>query len=1052
MRQHLILLLLLLAGVLAPVHAQVYDDEPVNPIIQPEVYVNRLIAEGKFDRAERKALSELYAEIRLTGPATLRVAYWYNTLGIISRYQGNYRLALQRFQRALAIRRSKLGMEHRDTLSTLSNTALMLAKLGYWREAEPLSRQAYEGNSRLLGPNHANTVTSLSNLGLLNMDLGNYAEARRMLEDSLARTRKTDRKRGRNLATSLSNLAVLHITTFEFEKAEPLLLEALAIDDALSGKDHPDAATTLNNLGELYRATGRYTQAEDALLRALAIDRRVVGDSHPEHAATLVNIAALYIDTGRLNLAQDHIAMALVILKDPGAVLLEERTQTFATLAKLLTRLGRDAEAQALLWKAISIIEKRLGAAHPATAPLLMQLARTRFTTSSNPRTLAFKAHEIVLRTFGLDSAQAARSSLQVAGIFFDTGNTDDALTWAQQARTQVSVHFGTSSFDHAQAQELIARAALRKKRLTEATVAMGSAITGLERYYLPNSRELAEAYALMSDILVAREDWAEAFRFARKASFIASTTSRQSFMRYHRGQTLSQDMGRRMHEQALRTAIEAAKEVQDPRPVMAAAFEEADQLLAGPLSRALSIGILKTDLLDPAARNLVEAQAERINRAALLDRQYIEALLGTAPRERLAELRARSMAIRKEIQDTDRALQASEAYRRHVEATPPGLTTIQQVLKPGELLVMIVPSGTSTTVLAATHENVSAHVAAASRSGLATEVTALRRQLDPAQWTSSYSAFSRARAHKLYAMLLGPLKEELRRSNSLLLVTDAPLSSLPFATLVTRPVLQSELADSSPGPLRETAWLIRTHAVTSWPSLASLVAMRNRKPPQRQTQWQLIGIGAPTASPALKLKPLPQATAELDELKKLGSARILRQDTATEANLKSLDLSKADVIAFVTHAIPLPLKTDEGSLPQTALVLSAPEQASAVDDGLLTPTEIARLRLGPAWVVLSACNTAGDGAAATGMLARSFFQAGASAVLHTHWPVFDRHAGSIAMSAIRRFHDAPREGQAQALRKAMLEGLADRSHPLKAHPATWAAFSLVGEMPTASR
>jgi len=282
MRAGIILLTFLVIGLLLPARSQVYDDEPQDPIIPPEVYVERLIAAGKYPRAERKASAELAAEIRITGPATLRVAYWHNTLGIIARYQGNYRLALQRFQKSLTIRRTKLGTAHRDTALTLSNTALMMAKLGYYREAEPLYRQALETNGKLLGPLHSHTVSTLSNLGLLNMDLGNFAQAQSMLEEALARTRKTDRKRRSiNLATSLSNLAALHVTTFEFSKAEPLLTEALAIDEELHGPEHPNIATTLNNLGELYRVTGRYPQAEAALLRALAIDRKFAGSNHP---------------------------------------------------------------------------------------------------------------------------------------------------------------------------------------------------------------------------------------------------------------------------------------------------------------------------------------------------------------------------------------------------------------------------------------------------------------------------------------------------------------------------------------------------------------------------------------------------------------------------------------------------------------------------------------------------------------------------------------------------------------------------------------------------
>jgi CHAT domain-containing protein len=66
---------------------------------------------------------------------------------------------------------------------------------------------------------------------------------------------------------------------------------------------------------------------------------------------------------------------------------------------------------------------------------------------------------------------------------------------------------------------------------------------------------------------------------------------------------------------------------------------------------------------------------------------------------------------------------------------------------------------------------------------------------------------------------------------------------------------------------------------------------------------------------------------------------------------------------------------------------------------------------------------------------------------MHTHWPVFDRRAAGLSASAMAIYRKAPQDGQAGALRKAMLGILADRSHPLNAHPSTWAAFSVVGEV-----
>ena len=71
--------------------------------------------------------------------------------------------------------------------------------------------------------------------------------------------------------------------------------------------------------------------------------------------------------------------------------------------------------------------------------------------------------------------------------------------------------------------------------------------------------------------------------------------------------------------------------------------------------------------------------------------------------------------------------------------------------------------------------------------------------------------------------------------------------------------------------------------------------------------------------------------------------------------------------------------------------MLTPPPQGSEADDGYLSASEIARLKLDADWVILSACNTAAGeakGAAALSGLARAFFYAGARSLLVSHWYV----------------------------------------------------------------
>ena len=117
---------------------------------------------------------------------------------------------------------------------------------------------------------------------------------------------------------------------------------------------------------------------------------------------------------------------------------------------------------------------------------------------------------------------------------------------------------------------------------------------------------------------------------------------------------------------------------------------------------------------------------------------------------------------------------------------------------------------------------------------------------------------------------------------------------------------------------------------------------------------------------------------------------------------------------------------------------LSIPRQPSELDDGLLTASEVAQLKLNADWVVLSACNTiAGNkpGAEALSGLARSFFYAGARALLVTHWSVASKAATRLTTSTFDLLKATPGIGRAEALREAMLAYLDDASSPQNAYP-----------------
>ena len=102
-------------------------------------------------------------------------------------------------------------------------------------------------------------------------------------------------------------------------------------------------------------------------------------------------------------------------------------------------------------------------------------------------------------------------------------------------------------------------------------------------------------------------------------------------------------------------------------------------------------------------------------------------------------------------------------------------------------------------------------------------------------------------------------------------------------------------------------------------------------------------------------------------------------------------------ILHFATHGA---LTGQVQGAAEPGLILTPPAagttdaRALERDDGYLSASEIAALKLDADWVILSACNTAGgsgENAEALSGLARAFFYAGARALLVSHWEVDSR-------------------------------------------------------------
>ncbi len=547
------------------------------------------------------------------------------------------------------------------------------------------------------------------------------------------------------------------------------------------------------------------------------------------------------------------------------------------------------------------------------------------------------------------------------------------------------------------------------------------------------------------------------------------------------------------------------------PDALRGEAFEAAQWAIASDAADALARVSARFAQGDDALGRLAEQRETLIARRDNLEREQ-ERLYGLEDpdgRQRRAATDAEYERVVQSLRVVEADIDAR--FPAYAELTSPGALSIaetQGLLKPDEALLLVLVNPEATYVWGLSHERVAWARAddlgdAAMTRAVATlrgALTATASRGDPAVDPLVFTGlpvpdFDRALSFRLYAELVQPVESVFEGKSTLVTVVTGALTTLPLAVLSTT---APHGDDAAPDALAATPWLIDRYALASLPSVSSLKSLRchlvadpalrspgcpaprvsaaataSRRPGGRPVQLAAFGApllsgapqdftrGAPAADAVMglgrladvvKLRALPYlpgARSELEALRRRYPAALVRIGAdATETTVRGRDagaLSRARFVVFSTHGLMA-----GSTAAEPGLVLTPPDQATEADDGYLSASEAAQLRLTAEFVVLSACNTAASDGRPGGQglsgLARAFFYAGARSVLVSHWEVSDAATTALISDTFadldaRAGHDPA--ARAHALQSAIRQVRAD---PRWTHPAYWAAFTLVGE------
>jgi len=335
---------------------------------------------GELGLAEELALAALRASRGAVGPEDpVGESAALDLLGFIYTGQGRLDDAAASFQAGVdRLRSSGLG-DDPGVSHGLVNLGAVRRRQARPGETEALLREALEHRIRTLGPEHPLTALGTARLGgLLWEHLGRHEEAVQLFEEALEIQRRSLGPDHPARAEALDGLAGLHADLGDLERAEHFQRESVRVLTVGLGPEHPNTLGSMDFLANYLLRQGRAAEADSILGITIGVRRRTLGPDHPAMAGALSGWGRVLLEMGRLDDAESAF---LEELRIRDVVFGPEHSMyalALLDLSLVAVARGDDRTREALLRRALGILERSLPSDHPETLRVREMLASTR--------------------------------------------------------------------------------------------------------------------------------------------------------------------------------------------------------------------------------------------------------------------------------------------------------------------------------------------------------------------------------------------------------------------------------------------------------------------------------------------------------------------------------------------------------------------------------------------------------------------------------------------------------------------------------------------------
>jgi tetratricopeptide (TPR) repeat protein len=760
-----------------------------------------------------------------------------------------------------------------------------------------------------------------------------------------------------------------------------------------STSNAPDFARCVGLMSLTYLAAGKYKLAEDNAQVALQLRRSFYGEQHEAVAASYNDLGLVYTPTDT-DKALEYYETALESYKR-----LHGATHTKIAIAS--TNIGILYRELELYGDAINNFETALAiwkAAYPAGHP----------------------NQAFVERNLGQ--------------TYFVMGNTGTALQYFQQALEQYRRFYGDKHPEISSTLNQIGAARLDEKQYEQALQEFQSAIVSnianfndtrieinppIDDYY--NGNVLLYSLRLkaqgLEDLHFGKTLNMSQLKLSQTTLFLCDSLIDD--IRHHSTDEADKislgALAGEVYEDGVRVSIALSEITPKPRPFREAAFYFAEKSKSAVLQESIADTQAKSFAGIPSS--LVDEEKNLKSSIALLTQKLSQK--PSSDEEKY--LRESLVGLKHEYVNFTRKLESDypDYYNLKFNVAAPTVPELQSKLNDEQALVsyFIAARGNRLYQFVITKRSFhSSHIT------LPTDFERSTRGFNNGIFFRAFPTYQRS-GESLFKVLR---PRTSKRVHELIIIPAGRLGTLPFEAL---PVNARKANDFS-----DVKYLIERYAI-SYEFSTGLIAQKQK---DQQKATPAIFLCAPITFPGGQLPALPGTEKEVNDIQNLfsGSSKVLLNQDANEAIIKSKTISEYNFLHFATHGI-----VDETDPQNSRIFLNQ----SAGEDGDLFASEIYNLSLNADLAVLSACQTGlgkySEGEGVIG-LSRALVYAGARNLIVSFWSVADESTAKLMTTF---YSDLVREGHnnfrhsLQAAKVSMIRGSEFKE------PYYWAPFILIG-------